>query len=53
MIDPNAYCEGGLAVEIYDLFTGQGLLAGDEQFADFNGSPPDYGREQLWIARAI
>lgn len=23
------------------------------QFSDFNGSPPAYGREQLWIARAI
>jgi hypothetical protein len=24
-----------------------------EQFSDFSGSPPAYGREQLWIARAI
>jgi SAM-dependent methyltransferase len=24
-----------------------------EQFSDFKGSPPDYGREQLWVARAI
>jgi hypothetical protein len=23
-----------------------------EEFSDFQGSPPDYGREQLWIARA-
>ncbi|WP_292318759.1 class I SAM-dependent methyltransferase [Mesorhizobium sp.] len=22
-------------------------------FSDFKGSPPDYGREQLWIARAV
>ena len=22
------------------------------QFSDFFGSPPDYGKEQLWIARA-
>lgn len=32
MIDPNAYYERGLAVEMYDLFTGQGLLAGDVDF---------------------
>jgi SAM-dependent methyltransferase len=32
MIDPNAYYEHGLAVEMYDLFTGQGLLAGDVAF---------------------
>lgn len=23
------------------------------QFSDFNGAPPAYGREQLWIARAV
>jgi SAM-dependent methyltransferase len=32
MIDPNAYYQRGLAVEMYDLFTGQGLLAGDIAF---------------------
>jgi SAM-dependent methyltransferase len=24
-----------------------------EQYSDFRGSPPAYGREQLWVARAI
>jgi SAM-dependent methyltransferase len=24
-----------------------------DQFSDFKGSPPEYGREQLWVARAI
>jgi SAM-dependent methyltransferase len=23
------------------------------EFSDFKGSPPDYGREQLWVARAV
>jgi len=23
------------------------------QFSDFHGSPPEYGREQLWVARAV
>jgi SAM-dependent methyltransferase len=30
--DPNAYYAGGLGVEMYDLFTGGGLLAGDVEF---------------------
>lgn len=30
--DPNAYYAGGLGVELYDLFTGGGLLAGDIEF---------------------
>ncbi|HEY7687700.1 MAG TPA: class I SAM-dependent methyltransferase [Dongiaceae bacterium] len=32
MSDPNAYYHGGLGVEMYDLFTGFGLLAGDVEF---------------------
>jgi SAM-dependent methyltransferase len=32
MTDPNAYYAGGLGVELYDLFTGGGLLAGDVDF---------------------
>ncbi|MGJ7042829.1 SAM-dependent methyltransferase [Shinella sp. BE166] len=32
MTDPNAYYAGGLGVELYDLFTGAGLLAGDIEF---------------------
>ena len=32
MTDPNAYYAGGLGVEMYDLFTGGGLLAGDVEF---------------------
>ena len=24
-----------------------------DEFSDFRGSPPDYGREQLWVARAV
>ena len=31
-MDPNAYYAGGLGVEMYDLFTGGGLLAGDVEF---------------------
>ncbi|MCA1444787.1 class I SAM-dependent methyltransferase [Ensifer sp. IC4062] len=30
--DPNAYYAGGLGVELYDLFTGGGLLSGDVEF---------------------
>ncbi|MDX0299372.1 methyltransferase domain-containing protein [Sinorhizobium meliloti] len=30
--NPNAYYAGGLGVELYDLFTGGGLLAGDVEF---------------------
>lgn len=30
--DPNAYYAGGRGVELYDLFTGAGLLAGDIEF---------------------
>lgn len=32
MTDPNAYYAGGLGVELYDLFTGGGLLTGDVEF---------------------
>ena len=32
MSDPNAYYPGGLGVEMYDLFTGFGLLEGDVEF---------------------
>lgn len=32
MADPNAYYAGGFGVELYDLFTGGGLLAGDVEF---------------------
>jgi SAM-dependent methyltransferase len=28
-------------------------LAPVGEFSDFNGSPPAYGREQLWVARAV
>jgi SAM-dependent methyltransferase len=24
-----------------------------DQFSDFRGSPPDYGREQIWVARSL
>jgi SAM-dependent methyltransferase len=32
MTDPNAYYVGGRGVEMYDLFTGGGLLTGDVEF---------------------